>query len=442
MFFNHRQEIITRNYDVAGSGFAPLPTKLPPKLADDHKFHWTIGLVKDLCAVFYSIFLASIGYGILLVMIAFKMETHIKNEILMSLSAATQIGAGVIFSRFLPSIGRKAGIINGIYFGSIVSAICALLTYFYPGYLLWLLIIFGLGTSLFICGVSRNTIMINLAPPHMRAVIISIGTMLVAIGNSLGPVILSIIQTHDHFITFLLASSFYLASMLPLSRLKKIDSDNPEEKKLSIWRYIRASPKIMFASFAVNFSTSSATTFSIIYGIKIGMPPNQASLLVSVLLFGTIFSIPVGYLADIVNRRLMMLSCAGLAFICASLLFFNHEQERIYTLLFLMFGFLAGVKVPAMVLVNEKYKPTQRLAVNSVFSRMGLIGNICGLFCTGSLMKQMGPNGLWLSISTILFLFLLFCSVHYYRKIKRKEFNLRKFSFLHNPNRNELLPDI
>jgi MFS family permease len=250
------------------------------------------------------------------------------------------------------------------------------------------------------------------------------------------------LQTHDHFITFVVASGFYLASTLPLARLKKMDDSNPEEKKLSIWRYIKNSPKIMFASFTVSYAISSATTFSIIYGIKIGMPQNEASLLISVLFFGTIFSIPIGYLADILNRRLMMLACAGLALICAVLLFFNHDQEKIYALLFLMFGCLAGVKLPAMVLINEKYKPTQRLAVNSAFSRFGLLGNICGLFCTGGVMKQFGPSGLWLSISSILFLFLLFCFVYYCRKILRKEFNPRKFSFRHNPNRNELLPDL
>ena len=144
------RKTITRSYDISGSGFT-LPSIKPPETVSGNKeFCWTISLAKDLAAIFSSIFLSAIGYGILMVMIALKLEANVKNEILISLSSATQIGAGVFISRFLPSLGRKAGMINSIYFGTIISAICALTLFIYPGYLLWVLIIFCIGTSFFI----------------------------------------------------------------------------------------------------------------------------------------------------------------------------------------------------------------------------------------------------------------------------------------------------
>lgn len=440
VFFRSKHEVITRSYDVAGSGFSPLPTNTKnPTPSDNQKFQWTVGLAKDLAAIFSSIFLSAIGYGILMVMIALKLEHHVKNEILMSISTATQIGAGVIFSRFLPSMGQKAGMINSIYIGTLISAFCALLLYVYPGYALWLVIIFFLGTSFFICGITRGTIMIDLAPTHMRAMVISIGTMLVAIGNSLGPIVLDIIKTSDSFASFVIASGFYLASMLPLPRLKKLDGAVREEKKISIWRYIKNSPKIMFAGFSVSYAMSSSSAFLIIYGIRVGMPETEASLLLSVLLFGTIFYIPLGYLADLLNRRMLMIFFATLSVICAYCLFINQDPQKIYILLFLMFGCLAGVKLPAIVLINEKYKPSQRLAVNSAFSRFSLTGNIIGLFSTGTIMKFTGPQGLWLSVMTIILLFLLFCCFNYSKKFIRKEFKASDFSFFNKKNNNEML---
>jgi len=436
---NH--ETITRSYDVSGSGFTPPPTKPAETISGNKEFCWTISLAKDLAAIFSSIFLSAIGYGILMVMIALKLEANVKNEILISLSTATQIGAGVIFSRFLPSLGRKTGMINSIYFGSIISAICALTLFVYPGYLLWLLIIFCIGTSFFICGVTRNTIMIDLAPTHMRAMIISMGTMLVAFGNSLGPVLLNILQSFDNFSTYLIASGFYIASMIPLARLRKLDAAVREEKNISIWRYIKNSPKIMLAAFCVSYAMSSSSAFLIIYGIKIGMPKDEASLLLSVLLFGTIFYIPIGYLADIMSRRFLMIFSAIIALIFAYMLHINQFPHKIYPLLFLMFGALAGVKLPAIVLINEKYKPTQRLAVNSAFSRISLLGNIVGLFATGAIMKSVGPQGLWLSVIAILSLFLFFCCLNYSKKIIKKEFKPSDFSIF-NKHKNEQLPEI
>jgi len=443
MFFSHpKNEVITRNYDVTGSGFSILPTTPKTTPSENEKFRWTVSLIKDLLAIFSSTFLSALGYGMLMVMIAIKMEANIKNEVLMSLAAATQIGAGVIFSRFLPSMGQKTGMVNSIYIGTLISAVCSLLLYQYFGYILWILTIFGLGTSLFISGITRNTIMIDLAPTHVRAMVISFGTMLVAVGNSCGPVILNLLKTGDSFTSFVVASVFYLLSMLPLARLKKIDANVREDKKISIWRYIKNSPKIMFAGFSVSYAMASSSAFLIIYGIRIGMPPSEASLLLSILLFGTILYIPIGYLADRFNRRMLMISFAILSLVCANFLYINHNPEHISLLLFALFGCLAGIKLPAIVLINEKYKPTQRLAVNSAFSRMSLSGNICGLFITGAFMKHFGPQGLWLSVTIILMFFLIFCGMNYVKKILRKEFKTKDFSFFNKKNNNEQLSEV
>lgn len=429
VFLRSKSEVVTRNYDISGAGFSALPTSAKNKIEDQQQFCWSMGLIKDLLAIFSSIALSSIGYGILMVMIALRLEANVKNEILMSLCAATQIGAGVIFSRFLPSMGQKFGMVKSIYIGSILSAIFSLVLYKYFGYLPLLITIFILGTSFFICGVTRHTIMIDLAPTHIRSIIISVGVMLVAMGNSLGPILLSLIQTGDHFTSFLIASGFYVASIIPLTRLRsRMDSSVREEKKISIWRYIKNSPKIMFAAFSVNYAMSSASAFSIIYGIKIGMAPADASLLLSVLLFGTILYIPIGYLSDILNRRLMMMTFAILALLCSYNLYANNNTQELHTSLFLLFGCLAGIKLPAIVLINEKYKPTQRLAVNSAFSRVSLTGNICGLFTTGFIMNDLGPQGLWISLMIILMLFLLFCLGNYSKKFTKKEIKFSDFS--------------
>jgi MFS family permease len=435
--FHFRHEPTTRSHDAHGGGFSPLSLK---KIPDDHEFRWNAGLIKDFAAIFTAIFFSAIGYGILMVMIALKLETHVKNEILMSISTVTQIGAGVIFSRFLPSMGRKAGMINSVYFGSILSAICSILLYWYFGYFVWLILIFCIGTSFFICGVTRNTIMIDLAPTHIRAMVISFGTMLVAIGNAIGPIVLSLFKTHDSIFSFILASVFFLISIAPLERLRKVDATVREEKSITVWRYIKNSPKIMFAAFCVSYAMSSSSAFLIIYGIKIGMLKDEASLLLSVLLFGTIFYIPLGYLANILNRRFMMITSATLALICAHALFINQNHDAIPILLFLLFGALAGVKLPAVLLINEKYKSTQRLAVNSAFARFSLIGNICGLFTTGALMKALGPSSLWLSLAFILSFFLLFCCANYARKIFKGEFKAENFSIF-NKHLNEQIPD-
>ena len=438
LIYYRKNQGISRNFDHTGEGFAPIPLK---KNDANQNFTWNISLVQDLLAIFLSIFISAIAYGIMTVMIAFRLEANVKNEILISLSTVSQIGAGVIFSRFLPSLGQKVGMIKSIILGSIVASICSLLLFKFIFYWLWLVIIFFLGTSLFTTAVTRNTIMIDLSPPKIRSVIISIGITLVAIGNGLGPIVLNLIKTKDGFYSFLLASLLYLISTIPLLRLKKADSIVREQKKVAIWRYIKNSPKIFFAGFTMSYIMASCSTFSIIYGIKIGMTPIESSMLLSSLLFGTIFYTVFGFLCNYFNRRFLIILSAFCSLYIIYVINFYADNENIFTLFFLLFGAMSGMKLPTLVLINEKYKPTQRLIVNSAFTRVALIGTIWGLLTTGVLMKNFGHSGLWLSSSIILACFIIFWFLNYLYKIINNDFSYKDLTILYK-NSNESQQEI
>ena len=426
---------ISRNYDHTGEGFAPLPLN---KNNVNQNFTWNLSLVQDLLAIFSSIFISGIAYGILMTMISFRLEANVENEILISLSTVVQIGAGVIFSRFLPSVGQKVGMIKSIIIGSIVASICSLLLFKFVFYWLWIVIIYFLGTSLFTTAVTRNTIMIDLSPPKIRSIIISIGITLVALGNAFGPILLNLIKTNDSFYSFLLASILYLISTIPLLRLKKADSIVREQKKVAIWRYIKNSPKIFFAGFTMSYIMASCSAFSIIYGIKIGITPSEASMLFSSLLFGTIFYTVFGFLCNYFNRRFLIILSAFSSLYVIYLINYYGNNENIFILLFLLFSSMSGIKLPTLVLINEKYKPTQRLIVNSAFTRVALIGTICGLLTTGALMKHFGHSGLWLSCAIILTCFIAFWFLNYLYKFMNNDFSYKDLTILYkNSNESE-----
>ncbi len=426
---------ISRSYDHTGEGFAPLPLN---KNDANKNFTWNLSLFQDLLAIFSSIFISGIAYGIMMTMISFRLEANVENEILISLSTVVQIGAGVIFSRFLPSVGQKVGMIKSIIIGSIVASICSLLLFKFVFYWLWIVIIYFLGTSLFTTAVTRNTIMIDLSPPKIRSIIISIGITLVALGNAFGPILLNLIKTNDSFYSFLLASILYLISTIPLLRLKKADSIVREQKKVAIWRYIKNSPKIFFAGFTMSYIMASCSAFSIIYGIKIGMTPSEASMLFSSLLFGTIFYTVFGFLCNYFNRRFLIILSAFSSLYVIYLINYYGNNENIFILLFLLFSAMSGIKLPTLVLINEKYKPTQRLIVNSAFTRVALIGTICGLLTTGALMKHFGHSGLWLSCAIILTCFIAFWFLNYLYKFMNNDFSYKDLTILYkNSNESE-----
>lgn len=434
-----KRKIISRSYDISSASFSPISSRLPSNVSDDKKFTWTVSLAKDLLALFFSMTLSSIGYGILMVMIAMRLEEFVKNEVLISVSSATQIVAGIIFARYLPAMGRKIGITNSFHIGAVLSVISLLLMSVYVNFTLWLIVTFIYGMGAFIVGVTRQALMFEIAPKHMRALVISISGMLIALCNGFGPVLLQTLQTQDSFATFAIAALFFLASMLPILRLRKVETHLREEKQISIWHYIFTSPKIMFAGFTTNYVVSAISAFAIIYGIQIGMSKDEAAMLLSTFLLGSVFSIPISYLTNILNRRLMMIVFATATLSCIFLAYRVGNPLELHTSLFAIFVCSIGIKLPAIVLINEKYKPTKRLAVNSIFSKFCLIGNVFGIFVTGATMKAFGPQGLWISSMLVLSLFLFFCFLNYTGKFWHGNLSTKDFSIFNKLIRDDQL---
>jgi len=304
---------------------------------------------------------------------------------------------------------------------------------------LWFIVTFIYGMGSFIIGVTRQALMFEIAPKHMHALIISISGMFISLCNGFGPILLQSLQTRDSFVTFAIAALFFLASMLPIIRLKKIETHLREEKQISIWHYIFTSPKIMFAGFSTNYMISSISAFVIIYGIQIGMTKDDAAMLLSTFLFGSAFSIPISYLTNILNRRLMMITFAAVALSSTFLVYQTSNPLELHTALFAIFICSIGIKLPAVVLINEKYKPTKRLAVNSTFSKFCLIGNVFGIFFTGVAMKIFGPQGLWLSTMLVLALFLFFCFLNYAGKFWSGDLSAKDFSIFNKLIRDDQL---
>jgi MFS family permease len=421
---SNQKHFSSRNYHSHdNASFNQLPLS-----KHDREFVWSKSLVIDHLAVYTSIFLSSLAYGIAVVLIALKLEANVENEILISFSTVAQITAGVFFSRFLPSLGKKIGMTNSIFFASITVSIATICLYKFISYPLWIIFIFIMGTSLFITSVTRNTIMIDIAPTKFRALSISIGSVTVAVGTALGPIIINILGTGENLITFIYSAVIYIISGVIIFRVKKIDSIIRQQKKIAIYRYIIHSPKIMLSGFTFSYVMCSCSAYSIIYGLKIGLSDSQSSLLLTYLLLGNTAFIPLSYLCNKFNLRFLMIlfSLISLTSIIHISKIENYQNLHFY--FFALFVCLSGIKLPTLVLINEKYKSTQRLAVNSAFTQIALIGAVFGLVVTGITIKAFGYGGLWYSTAGILVLHLTFCFLNYARKIILGELKLKDFS--------------
>jgi MFS family permease len=415
-----------KNFQFNNDAFPPIAID---KFDAENNLVLNIAVFKDLITVFSSILLSAIAYGIMTVLISVRLENYVKNEFLISISTIVQVGSGAIFSKFLPPIAHKIGLTKSIFYSTVLSAICCLLMFEFINFPIWLIIVYLYGTSIFVSSISRGTIMIDLTPPKLRSIVISVGLTLIPLGSGLSPLILNLVNTNDSILSFILASAFFLLSYLPIRYLKKVDSIIRESKNFAIWRYIKNSPKIFASCFTASFIMSSIGAFSIIYGLQLGMNQNNASILLTSLLFGTVFNIPIGILCNYINKRFIILFNAICALIIVLILLKFNSNQNIYFLFFLLYGFMSGIKLPANVLINEKYQSNERLIVLNAFARVSIIGTICGILNSGIAMKYLGSNGLWVTYVGILLIFLIFWTINYILKFINHSISLKDLTF-------------
>jgi len=138
----------------------------------------------------------------------------------------------------------------------------------------------------------------------------------------------------------------------------------------------------------------------------------------------------MSYLCNKFNLRFLMI-CFSLISLYSIINISKIENfENLHLYFFILFVCLSGIKLPTLVLINEKYKSTQRLAVNSAFTQVTLLGAVFGLITTGIAIKAFGYQGLWYSTGGILVLHLIFCFLNYAKKIIFGETKLSNFSII------------
>jgi MFS family permease len=174
---------------------------------------------------------------------------------------------------------------------------------------------------------------------------------------------------------------------------------------------------------------SSSGAFSIIYGLQLGMDQGDASMLLTALFFGTIFNLPIGILCNYVNKRFIILFFSICSTIIIYLLFQYRTNENIYLLFFLLYGSMSGIKLPANVLINEKYQSSQRLIVSSLYARISITGTIFGILNTGISMKYLGSQGIWITYLIVLIIFLIFWITNYISKFINHSISLKDLTF-------------
>ena len=370
-------------------------------------------LVRSLIAATGATAMLGVTIGLAMVLLSLVLEQRGFGEIEIGLSAAVQFLGIMGFAPLAPRIMRRLGLVRPIALSLVVCAVCLASFTAFTSYASWLVIRLIFGGAEALLFVASETWINEAVPDRLRGRVVALYGTVLAIGFAAGPLIVKATDTADAT-PFVVGAILVLAGLLPLAigiGMAPTFDEAPNKHVLAVFAALPVA-----AGSAALFGLLDGGLYSLlaVYGLNIGLVKDDAVQLVTALVSGGIvLQIPIGWLADRVDRAHLLAGCAGLGTVLLLILPITvGHGMAIHVVLFGIGGLLGAYWILAMILLGQKYSGGDLAAGNVGLTIAYGIGSVTGPALCGYAMELWRPHGLVVPLAILTAAFALFAATH------------------------------
>jgi MFS family permease len=363
---------------------------------------------RSLIAVIASVFGVGVSFGALVPLIALILERRGVDAAVIGLNSAMFPLAVLLFTPHLPHVAAKLGTMPSMLLGLAVTVGAVLLLPVLPQLWAWFALRFIIGAGVALHWLVSETWMNLVATERNRGTIMGVYATVLAGGFALGPVLLQVTGI-EGWSPFLFAAAAIAASALPLLLGIGLAPPLSAHRGRSMWRMLRLAPVAMAAALAGGLTDAAAFVLLPLYGLRVGFEESTAVLLLTVFTAGNlVLQIPIGWLADRVPRRRVLMGCAGVGVVGAALLPATlGSPALLWALLFIWGGTIFAFYTVGLSLLGQSFPAGQFAAANASFIVLYELGSVTGPVIGGAAMDVMGPHGMLVMVGGAALGFLL-----------------------------------
>ncbi|MBJ3777652.1 MFS transporter [Acuticoccus mangrovi] len=303
---------------------------------------------------------------------------------------------------FVAVIAKRFGTARVIITCFLTVAVTLMGFYYVHSYALWFPLRFVFTAAMTLIFALTEFWINSLAPPARRGLVLGIYATFLSIGISVGPVILALVGTQG-VLPFLIGSLALVSAAAPVIIVRTREPALPDHGERNLLRFVRMAPLALFAVLVFGAVESGGTAILPLYGTAIGLTGGHAVVLVSAIAAGNVLSqIPIGYLADRVSRRLLLVASAAIG--AAGALMMPLVADIYWLLLALLFitgGIVAGLYTIGLTHLGARYTGAELASANAAFVMMYSIGMLIGPLALGSGLDFFPPHGFPIAIALI-----------------------------------------
>lgn len=319
-------------------------------------------------------------YGLSAPLIAQVLQKRGLGEALIGLNAAMYALGVLSVALLLPRLAGRFGV-RSVMIGALLLVALVLPTFpLAPWVLLWFPLRFALGLGSEGVFVMSEAWINQLSDESTRARSIAIYTAALSLGFALGPMILSVVRAdgeQPYAIGAGLALLALVVIALPGVRAPHFEHDATSD---GLWQIARVAP-VALAATALNSALETAgLSFLPLYAMRLGWDETHANLLISTLMIGAIvLQLPIGWLGDHYDRRVLVLVFALLSALGALVwpTVFGLAWLA-YPLVFLWGGVFVGIYTLMITIIGSRFAGGQLLGIYAVMSVAWGLGALLG----------------------------------------------------------------
>lgn len=336
-----------------------------------------------------------IGLSLSIPLLSFALDAKGASRTLIGLNTAMGGVATIACAPFISGWARIFGL-RAVLAAAIAGGVVSLLAFqVVEPVWAWFPLRFAFGVSLAVLFVISEYWINAAAPEDRRGLVLGIYATALSLGFAIGPQILTLVGTSGPAPYFAGAALFALAA-LPVALARGIAPVIDDEPSSGFVSFLWAAPAGTLAALAFGAAETGAIALLPLYGTAIGLDAARAVTLVSVFVLGNVlFQIPMGLIADRIDRRWVLLFCAAVG--AGGMVVMALAPLNVSGLMMLLFfwgGIVAGLYTVGLAHLGSRFRGADLAQANAAFVVMYSIGLIVGPPMAGAGMDLWPPHGL------------------------------------------------
>ncbi|GGH30810.1 Predicted arabinose efflux permease, MFS family [Cribrihabitans marinus] len=237
------------------------------------------------------------------------------------------------------------------------------------------------------------------ADPSSRGRIFGLYTMVNLIASTAGQLVLTLGDATG-ILFFILPAIFYCLALVPTAMSTTAMPKPLVNVRLDLRALWRNSPVAVFGVFCVGISNSAFGTLAAVYADRVGLAVTSVALFASLpVLAGAVSQIPIGWLSDRMDRRVVLVGVVAAA-LAVDLVFIFLRPEALGLNLILSASFGAAIFAMYPIIVahaNDHAAEGMAIQVSGGLLMVYGLGSIAGPTLAGVGMGMLGGAGLFLT---------------------------------------------